>query len=176
MFLKFAALLFLVFLFTWASFCCFLALLISVDSFLINYRYFIHIFPFTEKETAYIDTHLHGDLFVQGRCESGFYEYRSACYMLVDPPLGIVRTPILAADNITTACQKTVLFRNCSAEDYFGTPACPIVMAPHDQLEAAFHRSLIEKFSHSDMPYNAPSAWVGIKANNTYVYVSFKSL
>ncbi|KAL5968384.1 C-type mannose receptor 2 [Taenia solium] len=112
---------------------------------------------------AHSSSHLHGDLFVPGRCSNGFYEYRSSCYMVIDPPHGLARTPSLHADSVTTACQDTVLVKNCSAPNV-GTALCPVVASPHDQFDAAFLRSLVDKFQHSH------AAWVGLKADRNHVY------
>ncbi|KAH9281711.1 Secretory phospholipase A2 receptor [Echinococcus granulosus] len=113
---------------------------------------------------AHADSHLHGGLFVQGRCSSGFYEYRSACYMIIDLPPKVTRTSSLSSDSVTMACQNTVLDVDCSPSNVGGV-LCPMVASPRDQFDAAFLRSLVDKFAH---PPNA--AWVGLKADRSHVY------
>uniref|UniRef100_A0A5K3FAA0 C-type lectin domain-containing protein n=2 Tax=Mesocestoides corti TaxID=53468 RepID=A0A5K3FAA0_MESCO len=114
---------------------------------------------------AHADSHLHGDLFVQGRCVSGYYEYRSACYSLVNPPEGVVRSSELGRDGITAACEATAEVKNCTG-NHVGGPFCPTVMSPHDLADAAFQRSLISKFG-----YPSTAAWVGLKTDYFHVYL-----
>lgn len=86
--------------------------------------------------------------------------------MVIDLPHEISRTPSLRADSVTAACQDTVLVKNCSAPNV-GTVLCPVVASPHDQFDAAFLRSLVDKFQHSN------ATWVGLKADRKHVYVRF---
>lgn len=122
-----------------------------------------------ERVPAHPDSHLHDALFVQGRCALGFYEYRSTCYTLAKLTDSMTRNASLLPDAVSTACSATVLSSNCSDQEAnnVGSILCPIVVAPDDQLHAAFQRSLIDRFG-----YPADSAWVGLKMNSNYVYVS----
>ncbi|VDL62087.1 unnamed protein product [Hymenolepis diminuta] len=123
-----------------------------------------------KRVQAHPESHLHDILFVQGRCASGFYEYRSSCYTLVYHPELSSRTAELKPDGITTACSETVLTRNCTDET-FGTVLCPIPMSPRDYKHASFQRSLIDKFG-----YSAESAWVGLKGDKLHVYTDAPGL
>lgn len=133
---------------------------------LLTHSYLHFNFVFLERVQAHLESHLHDILFVQGRCASGFYEYRSSCYTLIYHPKLSSRTAELKPDGITTACSETVLTRNCTDET-FGTVLCPIPMSPRDYKHASFQRSLIDKFGDS-----AESAWVGLKGDKLHVYVS----
>ncbi|KAM7538695.1 hypothetical protein Aperf_G00000053844 [Anoplocephala perfoliata] len=127
-----------------------------------------------KRVPAHPDSHLHDTHFVQGRCVSGFYEYRSVCYTLTKLDDSVTRNASLLSDAVSTACSATVPSSNCSGQDAnnsVGSILCPVVVAPMDQLHAAFLRSLIDKFG-----YPADSAWVGLKMDSEYVYADSPGL
>ncbi len=116
---------------------------------------------------ADVDSHLHGNLFLQGRCAAGYYEYRSACYSIVSIPADTQRSEKLEADVATKVCRETVPEAKRDCANHLGTAKCPIPMSPHNAAEGAYQRSLIDRFA-----FPAEAAWVGLKADWEHVYVS----
>lgn len=115
---------------------------------------------------ASMDSNLLGDLFLQGRCSVSFYEFRSTCYSIIHPPSDVRRSAAPEADAISQLCQQSIPQELRDCKHHLGGHLCPVVITPHNDLEAAYLRSLIDRFGS---PLEA--AWVGLKSSWNNVFV-----
>lgn len=113
-------------------------------------------------------------LFKQGVCYPGSYEFQGRCYVLSRQSETRIRSNVYLHDDASGGCllaMHAVGFDCSSRPNAWGTSSCPVAATPHTAVDAAFLRLLLNVFG-----MGSTSAWIGLKLRSNNGTVSCRHI